>query len=299
MPAEYTTFHGLYDDFMFWSIVVGGFTFAWLTYTVLVHRKGLTSEKALEDITPGVFPKERDNLTLELAWFIVPSILVAWLVWLAWQSMVGSWGSIPDTNAEETFEMEIVGYQWFWEFSYSENLEWDSDGAAPPGSITFTNTTDGIQVGILGDVADTYGEMGNLVVVLSDLAANPYNLTSDGVLVGDIDAKGHPYRMGEHSVITVKVVVEDGLARCFTRQVPSEGVPMRHVGLYVFRKPFLSTYVALEPTPGEQGERLEQLRILEHGYSIAVAEVPVGRHGIDTPEQYQEFLDRHHGASSD
>lgn len=210
MPAEYTTFHGLYDDFMFWSIVVGGFTFAWLTYTVLVHRKGLTSEKALEDITPGVFPKERDNLTLELAWFIVPSILVAWLVWLAWQSMVGSWGSIPDTNAEETFEMEIVGYQWFWEFSYSENLEWDSDGAAPPGSITFTNTTDGIQVGILGDVADTYGEMGNLVVVLSDLAANPYNLTSDGVLVGDIDAKGHPYRMGEHSVITVKVVVEDG-----------------------------------------------------------------------------------------
>lgn len=97
----------------------------------------------------------------------------------------------------------------------------------------------------------------------------------------------------------VKVVVEDGLARCFTRQVPSEGVPMRHVGLYVFRKPFLSTYVALEQTPGEQDERLEQLRILEHGHSIAVAEVPVGRHGIDTPEQYQEFLDRHHDASSE
>ena len=211
MPAEYTSFPGLYSEFMFWSIIVGAFTFIWLAYTVLVHRKGITSEKTLEEITPGVFPKERDNLKLELAWFVGPSILVMWLVWISWQSMVGSWGTIPDPDADETFEMELVGYQWFWEFTYTESLEWDTDGAAPPNSITFTNTTEGIQVDILGDVADTYGEMGELVVVLSDLPTTPYNLSSDdGVLVGDIAAKGHPYRAGEHSVITVKVIVEDG-----------------------------------------------------------------------------------------
>ena len=210
MPAEYTVFNSLYSEFMFWSIVVGVFTFAWMTYTLLVHRKGLVSEKTLEKLTPGVFPKERDNLKLELTWVIAPSILVAWLVWLAWQSLVGSWGTIPDTQAEDTFEMELVGYQWFWEFTYVENLEWDAEGAAPDGTITFTNGTDGVLVWILDDVATTYGASGQLVVVLSDLADQPYNLTSDGVMVGDIGAKGHPYRMGEHSVITVKVIVEDG-----------------------------------------------------------------------------------------
>ena len=34
---------------------------------------------------------------------------------------------------------------------------------------------------------------------------------------------------------------------------------------------FLETFVGLATTPLEQAERLEQLRILEHGYGIAVA----------------------------
>ena len=210
MPAEYTVFHGLYAEFMFWSIVVGTFTFVWLTYTVLVHRKGLTDESEIEKLTPGVFPVERDNHKLELGWFLGPSILIAYFIWVSWQSMVGSWGSIPDVNADETFEMEVVGYQWYWEFTYTENLVWDGDGVAPAGTVTFTNSTSGVFVDILDDVADTYADQGQLVVTISDLADQTYNLTSDGLTVGDVAAKGHPYRMGEHSIITVKVSVEDG-----------------------------------------------------------------------------------------
>ena len=69
--------------------------------------------------------------------------------------------------------------------------------------------------------------------------------------------------------------------------------PLRHVGLYCYRRSFLATYRSLTPTPAEQAESLEQLRVLEHGYSIAVAVVPdAGNPGIDTPDQYAAFIAR-------
>lgn len=43
-----------------------------------------------------------------------------------------------------------------------------------------------------------------------------------------------------------------------------------HLGIYAFTKEFLLKFVALPPTPLMQTESLEQLRILEHGYSMAV-----------------------------
>jgi 3-deoxy-manno-octulosonate cytidylyltransferase (CMP-KDO synthetase) len=68
--------------------------------------------------------------------------------------------------------------------------------------------------------------------------------------------------------------------------------PLKHVGMYVYRAEFLETFVGLAPTPLEQAERLEQLRILEHGYDIAVAVAEARFHGIDTPQQYDEFVER-------
>ncbi|MCG3202896.1 MAG: 3-deoxy-manno-octulosonate cytidylyltransferase [Gammaproteobacteria bacterium] len=58
----------------------------------------------------------------------------------------------------------------------------------------------------------------------------------------------------------------------------------RHIGLYAFRAGFLRVYGGLAPTPLESLEALEQLRVLQHGYTIAVAEtrVPTG-FGVDTP----------------
>lgn len=68
--------------------------------------------------------------------------------------------------------------------------------------------------------------------------------------------------------------------------------PLKHVGLYAYRRPFLQTYVELAPTPLEQSEMLEQLRVIENGYSIAVAVRPCASKGIDTPEQYAAFVAR-------
>lgn len=70
---------------------------------------------------------------------------------------------------------------------------------------------------------------------------------------------------------------------------PAPAPTLKHVGLYAYRRRFLATFTELEPTALERTEQLEQLRVLEHGYSIAVAIRPASSHGIDTPEQLTEF----------
>jgi len=59
----------------------------------------------------------------------------------------------------------------------------------------------------------------------------------------------------------------------------------QHIGLYAYRRPFLATFVALERTPYEQAEALEQLRALEHGFPIAVGKVVNwSSNPVDVPE---------------
>ncbi|MEX2672141.1 MAG: 3-deoxy-manno-octulosonate cytidylyltransferase [Phycisphaeraceae bacterium] len=96
----------------------------------------------------------------------------------------------------------------------------------------------------------------------------------------------------------VKVVLDQrGRAMYFSRSlIPHDrdgtgtAQPLKHIGLYGYRRSFLPSYLALEPTPAEQAEQLEQLRALEHGFAIAVITERVEHHGIDTPEQYEAFV---------
>ncbi len=61
----------------------------------------------------------------------------------------------------------------------------------------------------------------------------------------------------------------------------------RHIGLYVYRREFLLQYPHLKATPLETQECLEQLRALEHGYRIRVAETTLAGLGVDTPEDLE------------
>jgi 3-deoxy-manno-octulosonate cytidylyltransferase (CMP-KDO synthetase) len=65
-----------------------------------------------------------------------------------------------------------------------------------------------------------------------------------------------------------------------------------HIGLYAYRTKFLKTFSRLPPTPLEKVEKLEQLRALENGYPIAIRVVQYDGHGIDTPEDYAQFVAR-------
>lgn len=61
----------------------------------------------------------------------------------------------------------------------------------------------------------------------------------------------------------------------------------KHIGLYVYRQDFLLKLVQLPPTPLEQAEKLEQLRVLENGYKIKVIETNYPFIGVDTKEDLE------------
>ena len=58
----------------------------------------------------------------------------------------------------------------------------------------------------------------------------------------------------------------------------------KHLGIYAYRRAALERFAALPPSPLEQLERLEQLRLLENGIAIYVAGAPRDTIGVDTEE---------------
>ena len=76
----------------------------------------------------------------------------------------------------------------------------------------------------------------------------------------------------------------DAFARDRTR-MPEQGQWLRHIGIYGYRAGFLPRFAAMPPGRLEQIESLEQLRVLEAGFRIAVALSPEPfPPGVDTPE---------------
>ena len=69
----------------------------------------------------------------------------------------------------------------------------------------------------------------------------------------------------------------------------------QHVGLYAYRRDFLLKLAQLPRSDLEKLENLEQLRVLSAGYSIQVGVIDEPTVGIDTPEDYQAFVERTRG----
>ena len=80
-----------------------------------------------------------------------------------------------------------------------------------------------------------------------------------------------------------------GRALYFSRAtVPTgPGEHFYHVGLYAFTRTALTRFVQLPPSALERREKLEQLRALEAGMSIAVAKVDSVPLSVDTPEDLE------------
>ena len=69
------------------------------------------------------------------------------------------------------------------------------------------------------------------------------------------------------------------------------GDKYHHIGVYGWQQA-LSRFVALPPSPLESAEKLEQLRALEAGMRIAVAEIDSAPGGVDTAEDLQAVRQR-------
>ncbi|MBT3278954.1 MAG: 3-deoxy-manno-octulosonate cytidylyltransferase [Phycisphaerales bacterium] len=79
------------------------------------------------------------------------------------------------------------------------------------------------------------------------------------------------------------------------RDATHPGSHFLHIGMYGYRAGFLQTFTTLPAGTLEQIECLEQLRVLEAGYDIAIDVVDYDGGGIDTPEDYAEFVRRMKG----
>lgn len=103
-----------------------------------------------------------------------------------------------------------------------------------------------------------------------------YELVNPNVVKAVLDAKGHalyfsrsviPYNRDKGALSRMKY--------------------FKHLGIYAYRKDFLKTWPMLPPSPLEQTEKLEQLRVLEAGFRIKTVETDVETIGVDTPEDLE------------
>ncbi len=69
---------------------------------------------------------------------------------------------------------------------------------------------------------------------------------------------------------------------------PGAAPVYHHLGLYAFRQDFLANYAQLTPTPLEQCEALEQLRVLEHGFAIRVCQIDQMSLEVNTADELRQ-----------
>ena len=108
----------------------------------------------------------------------------------------------------------------------------------------------------------------------------------------------YPIRIPEElaNPSVVKVVFDrKGFALYFSRSpmpyVISTSLQPRyykHIGPYAYRMKFLTKFTQMERGVLEQGESLEQLRALEHGYRIKIVETKFDSQEVDTPEDLEK-----------
>ena len=208
MVAEDTVFAVLYDKFMFWSILVGIFTFGWMFLAMLRYRDGVEPDTThIDHIEVGSFPVDRHHTTLEVFFYVLPTVIVAWLVVLALASNTAVW-VIPDEA--EAHDMEIVGKQWFWEYKYLDSLTWEDDPSLTGIDVDWTGTA--------LTVSSTPGLATNVSIVKGADTLDPVTVDQ---LTGDANAAVtfDPYK---HAM--VEVTDADGAVLHTWMHIPREHV---------------------------------------------------------------------------
>ena len=106
-------------------------------------------------------------------------------------------------------------------------------------------------------------------------------LQTTGVDIATLACALEPEELNARDVVKV-VTALNGDALYFSRAPLAGG--QRHVGLYGYQTPVLRRLAALEPSPLERVESLEQLRALQNGFKIRVVQTTKAHLGVDRPE---------------
>jgi 3-deoxy-manno-octulosonate cytidylyltransferase (CMP-KDO synthetase) len=169
----------------------------------------------------------------------------------------------------------------------------------PSGTDRIAEAVGGLDFDIVVNLQGDEPEIdpANIDTVAKLLADNPQS--SMATLVADFETKE---QIADPNIVKA-VISSVGEAIYFSRSViPYDrergGIGeiknyLRHIGIYAYRKNFLMKITKLPQTSLEKLEKLEQLRAIENGFDVLVAKVKHTCAGIDTPEQYAEFVKRY------
>ncbi len=130
-------YDAIWEDYIIWSLFVGAIAFGWLYHHSFFYRSNDGESPNIDNLEVGVFPIDYDNLRLEVAWVILPSLLIVWLTYISWAPLDAVWSQTgPDgyhgsecSEGESSnnyvdddgyvysacyHEISIIGQQWFW-----------------------------------------------------------------------------------------------------------------------------------------------------------------------------------------
>jgi 3-deoxy-manno-octulosonate cytidylyltransferase (CMP-KDO synthetase) len=122
-----------------------------------------------------------------------------------------------------------------------------------------------------------------------DILARKLNHTTQ---LATLIKKEHDQQLLKSPSVIKVVKTANNEAIYFSRSpIPFNSRPLshwyKHIGIYAYRKDILIEIVKLPPSELELSESLEQLRWIENGYRVQLAETELESHSIDTPEDLQ------------
>ncbi len=164
-------------------------------------------------------------------------------------------------------------------------------------SSTCTSGTDRVAEAVsMLDYEIVVNIQGDQIVFDKDAVARAIDRLKQGATMVTIATPASVREMDDPD--TVKVVYDNnGNALYFSRSplpyARTEGFwqPLKHVGIYVFKKDLLMRLTRLEPSPLEKTESLEQLRALENGINIGMVVSKGKFFEINTPEDVKRFIE--------
>lgn len=103
------------------------------------------------------------------------------------------------------------------------------------------------------------------------------------ILMSEREGKGRAVYFSRATLPFVREGIEE------SHLIAEPPIFWHHIGLYAYRREFLSWFASQPPSQFEQLEKLEQLRAIEAGKRIVVARVDSATPGIDTLDDFKRF----------
>lgn len=121
-------------------------------------------------------------------------------------------------------------------------------------------------------------------------------MAEKAIQVGTLKTPCAAEDIGNPNAVKIVTALDGRALYCSRATVPFDRDRMgnvryfKHLGFYAYRKAALDAFRTWPESELERCERLEQLRFLDHGVSIHVAETPFDTIGVDTEEDLQRVV---------